>query len=172
MHTLFLAQAQRFRRPLLFCMVGISGILINSAALWALARSGDLPVPLASLLATELAILSNFILNDRWTFDTNESSWLARLVRFNSVALGGMVLTALMLTLLMQQAHMELVPANILAIGVATVWNYMANSRWTWAAAPAQQALAHPADPGPGINWSAPLHGWELLPDRDEEVDL
>lgn len=172
MHTLFLAQAQRFRRPLLFGMVGISGIIVNSAALWTLVRSDGLPVPLASLFATELAILSNFILNDRWTFDANESNWITRLVRFNSVALGGMVLTALLLTLLTQQAYMELVPANILAIGVATVWNYMANSRWTWAAAPAQATQAQPTDPGPGTNWGAPLHGWELLPDRDEEVGL
>src|SRR5687767_6577737 len=59
---------QSLARPLRFGLVGLSGVVVNTAALWGLARGAGLPVLLASVLATEMAILSNFLLNDRWTF--------------------------------------------------------------------------------------------------------
>lgn len=125
---------QRLARPIRFGLVGLSGIVVNTTILWLLIRFADLPLALASALATEVAILSNFALNDRWTFQQNtrhHSLW-HRLARFNSVALGGMAITAGILSLLVYRYHIALLPANLLAIGVATGWNYLINSRWTW----------------------------------------
>ena len=158
--------AQRIGRPLRFGLVGLSGIAVNSAVLWALVRTAGLPVALGSLFATEIAIISNFILNDRWTFRAADSNWPARLLRFNGVALGGMALTALLLTLMMHSLHLPLLVANVLAVGAATVWNYVANSRWTWSAGSRQHAAADA--PSSGID----AFGYETLPDRDEEVAL
>jgi putative flippase GtrA len=124
---------RRFARPLRFGVVGLSGIVVNSAILWALVRELHLAVLLGSVLATEAAILSNFLLNDRWTFrGVSERSFTQRLLRFNGVALGGMAITAGILTALASYTHLHLLIANMLAVGAATGWNYVVNSRWTW----------------------------------------
>jgi dolichol-phosphate mannosyltransferase len=124
----------RFARPLCFGLVGLSGVLVNTAILWALVQGARLPVLLASALATEAAILSNFGLNDRWTFrdGVHRHSFGMRLLRFNGVSLGGMAITAGLLALLMSYGHLHLLLANLLATGGATTWNYIVNSRWTW----------------------------------------
>lgn len=124
---------RRLARPLRFGVVGLSGIVVNSAILWVLVRELHLAVTLGSVLATEVAILSNFLLNDRWTFrGARERSFMQRLVRFNGVALGGMAITVGILTTLASYTHLHLLFANLLAVGAATGWNYLVNSRWTW----------------------------------------
>jgi dolichol-phosphate mannosyltransferase len=124
---------QRLGRPLRFGIVGLSGIVVNSAILWVLVRELHLAVTLGSVVATEAAILSNFLLNDRWTFrGARERSFIQRMVRFNGVALGGMAITAGILTALTHYTHLHLLFANLLAVGAATGWNYIVNSRWTW----------------------------------------
>src|SRR5690349_2503766 len=110
----------RLARPLRFGAVGLSGIAVNSAILWMLVRELHLAVALGSVLATEAAILSNFVLNDRWTFrGARERSFGQRLVRFNGVALGGMAITAGILTALAHYTHLHLLIANLLAVGAA-----------------------------------------------------
>jgi dolichol-phosphate mannosyltransferase len=127
---------QRLVRPLRFGLVGLSGLVVNTAILWLLAHGAGLPIPLAGVLATELAILNNFILNDRWTFwaSAHQRSLGRRLLRFNGVALGGLVISTGLLTLLTTYAHLHLLLANLLAVGSATGWNYVVNTRWTWRA--------------------------------------
>jgi putative flippase GtrA len=125
---------QRLARPVRFGLVGVSGVVINSTIVWALAQGLHMAIPAASALATEAAIVSNFLLNDRWTFAAAQGQGaLARFLRFNGVALGGMLITIGILTLLTHYARAELLPANLAAISAATIWNYLANSRWTWA---------------------------------------
>jgi putative flippase GtrA len=124
---------RRFARPIRFGLVGLSGVVVNTSVLWALARGAQLPVPLASALATETAILSNFALNDRWTFRAaRQYPLLMRLLRFNGVSLGGLAITMLLVTLLTNYSDLHLLAANLLAIGGAMTWNYVVNSRWTW----------------------------------------
>jgi len=133
MQLTFQPLLHRFARPLRFGVVGVSGIVVNSAILWVLVRELDLAVALGSVIATEAAILCNFMLNDSWTFrGARQRSLGGRLLRFNGVALGGMAITAGMLTALTSYTHLHLLIANLLAVGAATVWNYVVNSRWTW----------------------------------------
>ena len=151
--NLLTRQVQKFQRPIRFGLVGLSGVAVNTSVLWALVRGMHLPVPLASALATETAILSNFALNDHWTFRVARQYALPmRLLRFNGVSLGGLAITTLLLTLLTSYAGLHLLLANLLAIGGAMTWNYVVNSRWTWSeqSAVSSQQLAvvasHTAD--------------------------
>lgn len=158
---------RRFARPLRFGVVGLSGIVVNSAILWALVRELHLAVLLGSVLATEAAILSNFLLNDRWTFrGVSERSFMQRLLRFNGVALGGMAITAGILTALASYTHLHLLIANLLAVGAATGWNYVVNSRWTWRS---QQPAVSSRQPAVGDVQVLPT-AYCLLPTAAEEV--
>lgn len=137
-HTLITLLA-RYSRVLRFGLVGASGALLNTVILWLLTRFGQLPLLVASAIATELSILSNFWLNDRWTFRTaiHRYGLVGRLLRYNGIALGGLLITVGLLALLMHFAHLALVLANLLAIVGALAWNYLINARWTWQQHPA-----------------------------------
>lgn len=121
-------------RALRFALVGLAGVVINSAILWAVVSFTPLPLLIASGIATEAAIIHNFLLNDRWTFRdrAGSASRMIRLARFNSVALGGIVITMGLLVTLTSWVGLPLLAANLLAIGGGTIWNYLVNSWWTW----------------------------------------
>lgn len=125
------------RRFLRFGMVGGSGVLVNNALLLGLVEVLHVaPIP-ASIVATECAILSNFVLNDRWTFaDARRASsrpWYRRLLSYNLLTLGGLVLNVGAIALLHGVAGMHYLVANLVGIAIGTLWNYGSNHKLTWA---------------------------------------
>jgi dolichol-phosphate mannosyltransferase len=139
----------RWGRAARFGAVGAAGVVVNTLALLALTRGAGLAEWQASPLATEAAIVGNFLLNDAWTFrDARGGATATRLLRYNGVALGGMAITVAVLCLLTRVFGADLLPANLAAVACATAWNYIVNSRWTWAATRAQVAPvpAHPRE--------------------------
>lgn len=76
-------------RFLKFCVVGASGVLVNLGVL-ALLTGLDVRSSFASAWAIEVSILSNFVINERWTFvDRGEGTVWSRAVRFQLVSLVG-----------------------------------------------------------------------------------
>jgi putative flippase GtrA len=75
------------------CLVGGSGVLVNSCALFLLYQLLGIPPVIASALSVELAIANNYVLNDRWTFRQARRS-IVRCIKFSLVSVLGMVLTA------------------------------------------------------------------------------
>ena len=69
-----------------FGVVGLSGIIVNEGVLIYLKGYVQFSLPVASIIAIELSILSNFILNDTWTFRTRAAArpahWWQRLLSF------------------------------------------------------------------------------------------
>jgi dolichol-phosphate mannosyltransferase len=120
-----------------FGVVGISGVLVNSAILFVLVEKGHLPSLAAAAIATEVAIISNFCLNDLWTFrDARHArSWLWRLARYNAIALGGLCISLAVLGTLTTLLGIHYLLANLVGIVAATVWNYVVNARLTWSLA-------------------------------------
>src|SRR5437868_886964 len=80
------------REGVSFGVVGLSGTVLNTGLVYALYGHLHWPLPLAVALATELAILNNYLWNDRWTFGRRDPS-ARRLVRFNLSSLGGVAIT-------------------------------------------------------------------------------
>jgi dolichol-phosphate mannosyltransferase len=154
----------RYTRPIRFGLVGLSGVIVNTVILWVLVRDSGLPVLLASALATEAAILSNFLLNDRWTFRTaaHEGRLVQRLLRFNGVALGGMAITTAVLAAMTVYGHLPLLLANLLAVGAAMAWNYVVNSRWTWSMSQAASCKSQVAIPRPAT--------YDLQPEQEVRI--
>jgi dolichol-phosphate mannosyltransferase len=114
-----------------FLAVGGLGTLLNTGILVVLYHQLHLTLVVASALATELTIGHNYLWNDSWTFGRKGLS-LNRFVRFNIVSLGGQCITVATLWLLAQRAGIHYVVANLLGIGLAVVWNFAINVRWTW----------------------------------------
>jgi len=114
-----------------FSFVGTTGVVVNTLALFLLYQMVGLPLLMASPLAIELAIANNFLLNDRWTFHQNGHS-VSRFLKFNLVSLGGLVIAAGTLYALVQFEGVHYLLANLVGIGLATLWNFFVNLVWTW----------------------------------------
>ena len=73
-------------------MVGVTGVAVNLGTLWTLHVGAGLQANFASALAIEVSILSNFLINDAWTFrdrrDPSSGPW-RRLGRFHAVSVVG-----------------------------------------------------------------------------------
>lgn len=120
------------RRFFTFAAVGVSGAVVNTVVL-ALLHSGlHWPVAAASALATEVAIVNNYLLNDRFTFAAGGAT-PQRFVRFNLVALGGLAITVATVTALTARTATPVVVANGVGMVLAVAWNFLASVRWTWA---------------------------------------
>jgi dolichol-phosphate mannosyltransferase len=119
-----------------FCLVGLSGVLVNMGLLWLLTEFAGLFYLLSAAISIETSILSNFTLNDYFTFRDRRSptlkSFLSRLVRFNLVSLAGLALNMGVLWLLTEVFGVYYLLSNLCGIVVATLWNYLVNTWWTW----------------------------------------
>lgn len=134
------------RRPLplwafvRFGIVGLSGVLVDMGLLYQGHTLLGLPLTRSKLIAAEVAIVNNFIWNDLWTFRAvshQQQGWSARLKRFlkfNLICLSGLVLNVLVLNLVynwifgQRWAYL----ANLIAIGVVTLWNFWLNYKLSW----------------------------------------
>jgi dolichol-phosphate mannosyltransferase len=123
-------------RIIKFCLVGISGIFVNEGLLWILAQLAGLPLVIASPISIECSIISNFTLNNFFTFHDRRSlalkSTLYRLLKFNLVSLGGLAINLGVLLFFTHVIGVYYLVANLFGIVVAFIWNYILSTWWTW----------------------------------------
>lgn len=116
-------------RWLRFNAVGALGILVQLAAL-ALFKSGlGIHYLWATALAVEVAVLHNFYWHIRWTWADRPAQFsetLARLLRFNlSNGLLSLTGNLLLMRLLVGTFDLPYLPANLLAIAVTSIANFL-----------------------------------------------
>jgi len=121
-------------RLLRFGLVGVSGVIVDVGLLYLLVAGLGMHKVLAAAIAAELSILSNFALNDRWTFRDRRpsSSWIRRAMQYNACTLLGEVLALPLMAALMHGLGMHYMAANLFAMSLAASSNYLLNSRFTW----------------------------------------
>jgi dolichol-phosphate mannosyltransferase len=121
-------------RFLKFCIVGLSGVGVNLGALWLLKEKAGLYDVLASAIAIEISIITNFLFNNYFTFSDRRKtgSFILRLLQFNLVSLAGAGINLGLFTLFTHTVHIYYLLAQIIGIAVATLWNYFLNTIWTW----------------------------------------
>ncbi|MCD6509892.1 MAG: glycosyltransferase family 2 protein [Thermoprotei archaeon] len=124
-------------RIMRFCTVGAIGVLINEGLLWLITELMKVYYLVSAIFSIEASILSNFALNEAWTFSdlsssNNPLSVLRRLVRYHLVSLGGLLVNLLTLWVLTNLAGIYYLISNIIGIILATAWNYALNVTWTW----------------------------------------
>ncbi len=133
---LSLGPVARFIR---FGVVGLSGVFVDMAMLYLLSDPTTLGWPLtrSKIVASELAIINNFLWNDFWTFgdiarqQPGTRQFLKRLLKFNTVCLAGLVLNVLLLNLFFNFGLNRYI-ANLIAIALVTIWNFWVNLKLSW----------------------------------------
>ena len=127
-------------RFLRFGLVGLSGVFVDMAVLYLLSDPTTLALPLtrSKIIAGEIAIFNNFLLNDAWTFadvSMEQQGWsqrLKRFLKFNIICLGGLMLNVLVLNLVFNFLIPNRYIANLIAIAIATIWNFWVNLKLSW----------------------------------------
>ncbi|YAF97473.1 MAG: glycosyltransferase [Nodularia sp. CChRGM 3473] len=127
-------------RFLRFGLVGLSGVFVDMAILYLLSDPTTLALPLtrSKIIAGEIAIFNNFLWNDAWTFadvSMKQQEWhqrLKRLLKFNIICLAGLGLNVLVLNLVFNFIIPNRYIANLIAIAVATIWNFWINFKLSW----------------------------------------
>jgi dolichol-phosphate mannosyltransferase len=123
-----------------FGLVGLSGVFIDMALLYLLSDPSTLGWPLtrSKIVAAEFAIVNNFLWNDSWTFadiTVKQRGWrqrMKRFLKFNIICLAGLVLNVLVLNLVFNFLIPNRYVANLIAIAVATIWNFWVNLKLSW----------------------------------------
>jgi dolichol-phosphate mannosyltransferase len=133
----FLAQrhSPRMRKLIKFLIVGGWGFLINTIVLEILVLFGFHPA-LGSALGAECAIVSNFLLNNHWTFKDRKiekSRRFIKFLQFNGTSLGAIALQS---GVVYAGTHLYGVEDYrifyILGVLTSLGWNYFMYSRVIW----------------------------------------
>lgn len=117
------------RASLKYALVGGSGVVVNLVVLHLLHAELGLGFTRSSALATELAIVTNYLGNEFWTFHHRRLS-LRRLVQFNLAALFSLVVTVTLATVVKEFVHPLL--AQLAGIAAGASLNFGVNFWWTW----------------------------------------
>lgn len=125
-----------FLRYMRFCVVGATGVVLDSALLYVLTAPAffSINLMLGKFIAAEMALLNNFIWNNLWTFEgrTPPASKVKAFFKFNLVCGAGMLISMITLHVLARYFQMHLIVANFISIVFASLWNYILNVRFTW----------------------------------------
>lgn len=117
-----------------FGIVGAIGVLVNFLVYWILTSALGVNHLLAGTIATELAIINNFILNDLWTYrQRREGARLTvRILNFHWSRILGLLVTLGCLYLMVDLAGMDKNISYIFAIGLGTLTNFFTSDVYVW----------------------------------------
>ncbi|MEB3309766.1 MAG: glycosyltransferase [Snowella sp.] len=123
-----------------FCLVGLSGVVVDMGFLFLFSDPTMLGWPLtrSKIIASELAIVNNFLWNDFWTFgdvsrrQPGKRQRIKRFIKFNIVCLAGLILNVILLNIFFNVFGLNRYLANFLAIVVVTLWNFWVNLKLSW----------------------------------------
>src|SRR5947208_3313509 len=117
-----------------FCVVGASGVAVNMAVLIVLTEILGIPYAVSSLLAIESSILSNFALNNAWTWADRKSTPLVqRIMKYHAVAgVTAMAANWGLLVILTRLFGIDYRVSNLIGIGAGVILNFSLNHVWTF----------------------------------------
>ena len=114
-----------------FGVVGLSGYFVNLAVFALMVGPVDLHYIPAAVVAFCVAVTNNFWWNRHWTFDARHGHAGFQAARFFTVSVVALGVNLIALELLIRGGMSDL-PAQALAIGIATPVNFIGNKLWTF----------------------------------------
>jgi len=130
------ATSPRRKRLLRFFLVGVTAATLQLALLWLFVDFGGINYLLGALVAIEITILFNYILNNAWTFHrskhTSLREYLVGLGKTNLVRATAIPLQLGALYLLVTVGGAGYLVGNGIAIVVTGLYRYLLDASWTW----------------------------------------
>jgi len=121
------------RKIIKFGIVGLIGVATNMICLSVFKEIFNTPLIYASFLAIEISIITNFLMNDNFTFKGMkcEKSFLHRMFSYNSICIGSMIINIAVLMALSSIGINYLI-GDAVGILIGYIWNFLANRKITW----------------------------------------
>ena len=127
-----LFEPQAWTQFIKFNLVGLSGVLVNEGVLLLLVSAGSYYL-YASVVAIELSIISNFLLNDYWTFrERRHGHIVVRMLKFNALMIAGLLVNLAILYAGTELAGINYAVSNLVGIAGAFVVRYWLSVRYAW----------------------------------------
>ena len=119
-------------RVLKFMAVGVSGIVVNLGLLWLLVSSAKVPEGVAGIFSIETSIISNFLLNNFWTFRGRKGgNFSSKLLKYHgSVGLGGII--NYVTFVLLSAGGLNYLVADAIGILLGFILNYFLSEIFVW----------------------------------------
>src|SRR4051794_15554221 len=115
-----------------FCGVGASGYVVNLAVFAACVHLAGIDYRLAAGGAFLVAVTNNFVLNRHWTFDARAGHAGFQAARFLAVSVAAFAFNLLWLLVLVDDLGVDKVPAQAVAIAIATPISFLGNKLWSF----------------------------------------
>jgi putative flippase GtrA len=115
-----------------FTCVGASGYAVNLAVFAASVHLLAIDYRLAAGIAFLVAVTNNFLLNRHWTFDARDGHAGFQAARFFTVSLAAFAFNLLFLLVLVDGFQAAKVPAQAVAIVIATPVSFLGNKLWSF----------------------------------------
>ena len=114
-----------------FCVVGVSGYLVNLGVYTALLKGADLHYLWAAVCSFLVAVANNYTWNRLWTFRGQRGHFAYQGMRFLIVSAAALGANLLVLHLLVALRVGE-IPAQAVAIILVTPLNFLGNKLWSF----------------------------------------
>jgi len=117
-----------------YAIVGASGVAVNMGVLYSLTEYFGLYYMVSAVIASELSIISNFIINNKWTFSQTDTKHSAgkRLLIYNAISIIGTVILLGIMYILTEWMSLYYVYSQWIGVVVVFGINYVLNKRITW----------------------------------------
>ncbi len=117
-----------------FCIVGGSGFIINFIILTILHRILSVEIFIAQLIGAEIALFSNFVLHDRWTYKSHHVTKTKHnlIIQFHATSWPAILGSALMVSAAEKFLHFSNLFALILSSVIVLLWNFVWSKFIIW----------------------------------------
>lgn len=116
-----------------FAIVGFSGLFVDFGITYVCKEFLKIQKYVSNSIGFTAAASSNYILNRVWTFQSKDPDIVIEYSAFLIISLIGLGINNLILWLIITKFKMNFYLAKLFAIGVVTVWNFLANYFITFA---------------------------------------
>ena len=116
-----------------FCVVGVSGTVIDFGLTWLCKEIFKIPKFLANAIGFVVAATNNYILNRIWTWGSTNEQIGIEYTKFIFVSLIGLGLNTLILYIFNEKIKMNFYVSKVIATGFVMLWNFFANNYFTFA---------------------------------------
>ena len=122
-------------RLMQFALVGGAAAALQSGLLWLFVDIGGLYYLLGSVIAIEITIVTQYVVNNAWTFADRANqgdAFLGGLLRTNLVRGSAIPLQTALLYVFVTWGGLGYLLANLCAIVPSGVYRYVLDAKWTW----------------------------------------
>lgn len=110
-----------------FCIVGLSGTIIDFGTTWLLKEKVKINKYIASSIGFVIAASSNYLFNRFWTFQSENTQIAREYLSFVLISIAGLGINNFVIFLLNEKMKFNFYLSKLFATGVVTLWNFFMN---------------------------------------------